>query len=130
MTQASVRGVAPLAGRRVLVAEDEWFVALEVEERLQAAGATVLGPVPSLAEALALLDAKPPPDVALLDVNLGGEMAFPVADRLLAEGVPVVLATGYNERDVPARPRRLPRLEKPVDAAQVVRALERVMKGG
>ena len=116
-----------LEGRRVLVAEDEWFLAVEMEDVLRGLQATVVGPVPSVAEALRLIEAGPRPDVALLDVNLGGEMVYPMADRLLAEGVPVILTTGYAERDLPARYAHLPRLEKPVEVAQMVREVRQAL---
>ena len=63
-----------------------------------------------------------PSDAALLEINLGGEMVHPVVDRPVADGVPVVLATGYNERDVLARLHHLSRLERPLEPRQVIRA--------
>ena len=112
-----------LEGRRVLVVEDEYMLVLDLEESLRAAGATVVGPVPSVAEAMTILDEEEALDAAVLDVNLGGEMAYPVADRLLALGVPFVFATGYGEADIPARLGHVPRCEKPVDLARVAQAL-------
>ena len=68
---------------------------MELEALLERRGCTVLGPVPTVGQALALLDGEPP-DVALLDVNLKGERATPVAAALIDRGVPFVLITGYS----------------------------------
>ncbi len=59
-------------------------------------GVDVLGPVPSVAAALALLAAGTPPDATILDVKLGGEMAFPVAEALRARRIPFMFTTGYD----------------------------------
>ena len=68
-------------------------------------------------------------DGAVLDVNLGGETVWPVAGALAARGVPVVLATGYDEGTIPPDHAHLPRCEKPVDAHAVPRALARAISG-
>lgn len=115
---------AALAGRRVLVAEDEYVIARDVAEALAAAGAEVLGPVPSVAAALRLAASEAGRiDAALLDVSLRGEAVWPVADALLARGVPVVLATGYETVALPEAYARLPRCAKPARGRDLVRAL-------
>jgi CheY-like chemotaxis protein len=121
------RPAPPWAGRRVLVVEDEYIVAEDLRQDLERHGVTVLGPVPSVQRALALLDEDQQPDAAILDVNLGGEMGFPVADRLHERGVPVLLATGYDAWSIPERYARLPRCEKPFDAGHCLRMLFEVM---
>lgn len=97
-----------LAGHRVLIVEDDYFVASESERELTAAGARVLGPVPSVEGALDLLGQETP-DVAILGVPLHGEPVFPVADALAAGGVPFLFATGYHRAmrllGSPAQPR-------------------------
>ncbi|MBV9783442.1 MAG: response regulator [Acidisphaera sp.] len=112
-----------LAGRRVLVVENEYLIAEALREALEDAGAGVLGPVPDVAAALNLLAAGAAPDGAVLDVNLGDEMAWPVADALLARGVPFVLATGYDASVIPARYAGVRRCEKPADLDEIARAL-------
>jgi CheY-like chemotaxis protein len=116
-----------LAGRRVLVVEDEWLVAAEIGRMLEGAGAVVLGPVHSVEEALALLRGGVLPDAALLDVNLRGEMVTPVAQALDERGVPFALVTAYAAADL-GEPllRRAPRVGKPFAAATLVRAVARL----
>lgn len=101
-------------GRRVLVVEDEYVLAEDLREELEREGAEVLGPVPSVAGALALLRGGPAPYVAILDINLQGEMAWPVADRLRELGVPFIFATGYEAEAIPRAYADVPRAEKPV----------------
>lgn len=118
-----------LRGRRVLVVEDDYITAEDMKAELVTIGALVLGPVPDSAGALDLLASAPPPDVAILDVNLGGEMVFPLADRLRERGIPLVFATGYECSAIPEPYARHPRLEKPLDVRQVARALTRWRTG-
>ena len=91
---------AKLTGTRVLVVEDEIFASMLVEDELRDAGATVLGPAPSVGDALRLVEAAAADggiSAAVLDINLDGRHVAPVADRLAALGVPFVFATGYGE---------------------------------
>lgn len=112
-----------LAGRRVLVVEDEYFIAEEIKQTFEASGAEVLGPVSTVQAALGLLDQTPELDGAVLDLNLRGEMAYPVADALIARGVPFVFATGYDAVYIPARYRAVTRCEKPVEVRHIAQAL-------
>jgi DNA-binding LytR/AlgR family response regulator len=118
---------AELAGLRILIVEDEFLLAMELEALLQRRGCTVLGPVSSVAQALSMLDGEQP-DIALLDVNLKGERATPVAAALLARGVPFVLITGYSgpqlsEPELSAAPR----IDKPVNCRVLKRAVTRAL---
>ena len=112
-----------LTGRRVLLVEDDYFVADVLCQELESAGAEVVGPASDVAAALALIEAEPAIGGAVLDVHLGGEMVWPVADVLLARGVPVVFATGYDASAIPARYAGVGRCEKPVEPARIARAL-------
>jgi CheY-like chemotaxis protein len=81
---------------RVLLVEDESIVAMMAESMIADAGHTVIGPAATLSEALGLLTDNSI-DVAILDVNLGdGQRVYPVADRLLAAGIPFCFVTGYG----------------------------------
>jgi CheY-like chemotaxis protein len=112
-----------LAGRRILVVEDEYIIAVEVKRWLLAAGCDVLGPVPSVDQALDLVEDRRP-DAAVLDVNLGdGCTAYPIADKLSELGVPYLLATGDVRVADTSVYRHRPRLEKPYLQSELVRAL-------
>ena len=89
---------------RILVVEDEYLIALELDTELRTAGYRVIGPVPDIDGALELLKADAP-DAAILDVSLaGGEWVTPVAETLKAMSVPFILASGYVAADLQAHP--------------------------
>ena len=111
-----------LRGRRILVVEDDYFIAGDMQDGLSAEGAFVAGPVATVREALELFE-RERLDGAVLDVNLGEEESFPVAAALRAAGTPFVFVTGYNSGDLPAAWAGIRRLEKPVSAQTVARAL-------
>ena len=115
--------IGPLAGRCVLLVEDDYFIADDLIRTFEASGAEVVGPVASVAGALDLIAATERLDGAVLDINLQGEMAYPVADALVARGVPFVFATGYDEASIPARFAHIIRCEKPVESEKIARAL-------
>ncbi len=121
-------GVGALANARILIVEDEYYLADDLARALEAQGAQVVGPVGSLEEAEALVRAGGL-DCAILDMNLRGEMAFPVADRLDQEGIPFVVASGYTEAALPERFASSPRLEKPLLASDVIDLLPRLIAG-
>jgi CheY-like chemotaxis protein len=119
-----------LRGRRVLVIEDEMLVAMEFESLLQRQGCAVVGPASTVDRALALLD-HDQPDAALLDLNLNGEPASAVAVALRTRGVPFVLVTGYGEaQSSEPELQGAPRVDKPVNHQELVRALAQVMDAG
>ena len=111
-----------LRGRRILVVEDDYFIAGDMQDGLSAEGAFVAGPVATVREALELFE-RERLDGAVLDVNLGEEDSFSVAAALHATGTPFVFVTGYNSGDLPAAWAGIRRLEKPVSAQTVARAL-------
>ena len=113
-----------LSGMRVLVVEDEYYIADDLRRSLKGAGAEIIGPVGSLALAEAALE-KGEFDCALLDLNLHGENAARIADELKVMGVPFAIATGYGSGAVPSRHSDVPRLEKPFNPAEVVELVSR-----
>jgi two-component SAPR family response regulator len=119
---------AELNGRSVLVVEDEFLLAMELESLLSQRGCTVLGPVPTIDQALTMLD-RETPELAVLDVNLKGERATPVAAALQDRGVPFVLITGYSRIQL-SEPelRDAPRLDKPVNGRDLRCALAHALK--
>lgn len=116
MTQRKLASFLPdLRERRVMIVEDEYLVAADLARFLDHLGAKVIGPFPTVGEALDYFHAGSMPDFAMLDVNLRGEMVFPVADCLIAAGVPLLFITGYDTGVLPLAYAGVPRLEKPID---------------
>lgn len=115
---------------RVLVAEDEYLLADELQTELEDAGAIVLGPVATVAEAMALIDAGSRIDGAILDANLGGEMVFAAADMLAQRGVPFIFTTGYDASAIPSRFSEVARCEKPISMKKVRQAIGRALEAG
>ncbi|MDI1282900.1 MAG: response regulator [Reyranella sp.] len=119
---ADRRARRSLANKRLLVVEDELLVSMLVKSMLDDLGAAVVGPCGRLADGLAAAKAERF-DGAILDLNLAGEPADPLADLLLARGVPFVFITGYQRDSLDRRYANVPVLQKPIDSA----ALERVL---
>ncbi|MDP2375741.1 MAG: response regulator [Reyranella sp.] len=119
---AERRARRSLADKRLLVVEDELLVSMLVRKMLDDLGATVVGPCGRLADGMAMAKAERF-DGAILDFNLAGDPADPLADLLLARGVPFVFITGYQRDSLDRRYANVPVLQKPIDAA----ALERVL---
>lgn len=107
--------------------EDELVIAMELEDLLRRLGCVVLGPAPSIAQALQALD-RERPDVAVLDVNLRGERVTPVAEALQEQGVPFVLVTGYGSERLPEKAlREAPYLRKPISGKQLASAISEAL---
>ncbi|MCB8837056.1 response regulator [Aurantimonas sp. VKM B-3413] len=112
-----------LEGRTVLVVEDEYYVADDLRGALERLGARVAGPVPSPAEAWEQLSRTPDINVAVLDVNLRGELVYDLADELVRREILCVFATGYDGALIPDRFRDCPRWQKPFDPNVFARSL-------
>jgi DNA-binding LytR/AlgR family response regulator len=116
-----------LAGKRVLIVEDEYIVALNIATEATARGAVVIGPVGTVDDALEAIK-NTDVDGAILDINLRRRESFPVADALADRRVPFVFATGYDiAHPIPARHANAARLEKPPPPGVLCCALERAM---
>jgi two-component sensor histidine kinase len=111
----------PLAGCRIVVVEDEPLVAMMVAKMLADLGAQALGPFGSLAEAFAALPLDF--DAAVLDVNVGGELVYPLAAELARSGAPVVFLTGYESDSIDERFAEAPILTKPIERGDLIEAL-------
>lgn len=116
-----------LEGKRILVVEDEYFVAADLKRALAAERAVPVGPAGDLRRGLVLLDGEPV-DGALLDVNLEGSSSYAIADRLAERGVPFVFLTGYDGWALPDAYRDAPRIPKPFKVGQVLDALRLLIK--
>jgi CheY-like chemotaxis protein len=120
-------GAGGMAGKRILVVEDEMIVAMLIEDILADAGATVVGPAARVARALDLLEEEEALDGALLDVNLAGEMTTPVAEELRRRGIPFAFATGYGAAGVPEGFAGQPLLQKPFQEHDLNRVMAEVL---
>lgn len=123
MTMATI-DLPSLDGLRVLLVEDNFLIADDIEQELREAGCRIIGPAPRVERGLALATTEPL-DGALLDVNLSGEMCFPIADVLIERGIPFMFLTGYGEAAVPPAYRAMPRLSKPFDHRDLLRLVKR-----
>lgn len=97
---------------RVLVVEDEFLVAIVLEEDLRTFGIDIVGPYSSLEPATEAAR-KEIYDLAILDINLNGTMVYPLAEELIERGTPLLFLSGYESVHLPERLRTVPRLSKP-----------------
>ena len=105
-----------LAGLRLLVVEDEAMVAMMVEDMLIALGCVVVDVAGTLSRGLALAgDSAIDIDGAILDINLGGEKVYPVAQALTVRGVPFIFSTGYSLTGIAPDFSHVPVLPKPYE---------------
>ncbi|ODT86977.1 response regulator [Phenylobacterium sp. SCN 70-31] len=111
-----------LQGLRVLVVEDEMMVSMLIEDMLADLGCVVVGPAARLEEAIDLAN-RAELDCAVLDVNLGGQPIFPLADLLRAKGAPFAFATGYGDAGLRDVDKGSPVLQKPFREGDLARVL-------
>jgi len=117
---------ADLSGHRVLVVEDESLVAMMIEDTLVDAGAEVVGTAATIDEAIAMIEVSMADGgltSAVLDLNLNGKSALPVADRLMSLNVPFVIATGYGADCDIGRQTYVPLLQKPFSLERLTSAV-------
>ncbi|PRX32182.1 CheY-like chemotaxis protein [Paraburkholderia sp. BL18I3N2] len=113
-----------IRGRRILVIEDDFLVAQALCSLIEEAGATVVGPLGWLGEALAYVESnKDQFDSAVLDVDLHGEKSYALADWLAERNVRFVFTTGYGADALDPAYSGYPRCEKPFDPRALFRAL-------
>ena len=112
-----------LKDQNVLIVEDEYLIAEDLAQAFTRRGANVLGPEPTVERALGILRSAQAIDAAVLDVNLNGQLSFPVADALKRRGVRFVFATGYQNLIPAYRYQGVPRLQKPLGPDAVAYAL-------
>jgi DNA-binding response OmpR family regulator len=115
---------------RILIVEDEYFIAQEMAEALESAGMTVLGPCPTVAAALALLAGEDPCDAAVLDASLRGVSSLPVCEALALRGIPFVVVTGFSAGQIPEMMAAAPVLTKPLDPEKLVSMLRALTASG
>ena len=112
-----------LRDRRILIVEDEYLIALSLADALESAGSVVLRPASSVDTAMKQIESEPLIDVAVLDVNLGGKVAFPVADLLIAKKIPFVFTSGYEDDVLRSRYSQFKVCRKPYQLEAIEEAL-------
>lgn len=116
-----------MEGKRILVVEDEFLVAEDLNCALKNSGARVLGPVGMIADGLKLLDDSPDVEGAVVDVNLGGTLAYPIAQKLLDRNIPFIFTTAYDLKDLPERFWNVSFCQKPTTMRKIIRTLEEAL---
>ena len=123
MTAAEIAArTVTLKGLSVLVVEDEPIVSMMVENMLTELGCAEVWYASGVSEALDIL-AERTPDAAVLDVNLAGEQAYPVASRLAAKAIPFIFATGYGASGIHRDWKHRPVIQKPFQCEMLASAL-------
>jgi len=115
-------------GLRILVVEDWWIVAQELRARLEQLECEVVGLAPSVEKAMALASAATF-DGAILDVDLNGKRVYPVADLLMAKGIPFFFATGFDSPQVTDNYQDIPQLRKPYAFRELQDMMAEVFSG-
>jgi CheY-like chemotaxis protein len=121
-------GPSPLTGLRVLVVEDEGLIGLLIEDFLTGFGCRIVGVVGSTTDALELIPSAAI-DVAVIDLKLAGEMAYPLAEALMAARVPFVFATGVHADEIDGGYAHVPVVGKPFEEGELRGALLEAIDG-
>ena len=124
---SAMTGEERLKGLRLLLVEDEAMVAMMLEDMLDDLGCEVIGPAGNVSRALELVGADQGIAGAILDVNVGGQPIYPVAETLKARGVPFVFITGYGSADIDGRVSDAPTVQKPFSLPVLRDTLARVL---
>jgi CheY-like chemotaxis protein len=115
------------AQQRVLVVEDEFLISTVLAADLQAAGYGVLGPCTTVAAAMEAVQSQSF-DAAILDINLKGELVYPVAEELARRRIPFLFLSGYALVNMPERFRSYPRLAKPAEWSILLREIQSMVR--
>jgi CheY-like chemotaxis protein len=118
-----------LFGRTIFIVEDEYEIAMSLRDFFIRLGATVVGPVRSVTLALETIANDSRIDVALLDFNLGGTLAYDVAESLLSHGIPFVFTSGYDAKLLKEQYPRIKHIQKPYLMRDLERGLAAVLSG-
>lgn len=115
--QRAAASTGALSSRRILVIEDEYFLAEDIARALEALGARVVGPIGELDEATHIVESDVAIDAAVLDINLRSEMVFSLARLLRERSIPFVFTSGYDKTSIETEFRDITLWEKPLDFA-------------
>lgn len=113
-----------LAGKRILIVEDQYLIASDLRRALEGVAAVVVGPAGTASQGLALAEGEI--DAAILDINLRGTMSLEIAERLASRAIPYMFLTGKDGWAVPETFRHVPRVLKPYKMSAVLDCLHRL----
>lgn len=113
-------------GLSILIVEDDWLIADAIARQVDALGGWTVGPVASVAEAMVLLN-RAPLNLAVLDINLGREASYPIADALKERDTPFIFVTADDRSILPARFASCPVLSKPPNLAELREQIRRII---
>ena len=112
-----------------MIVEDEWLIAVDLQDALEAAGFAIVGPASTVAQALDIVE-REAIDAGLLDLHVGSEPAYPVADALRQRGIPFAFLTGHSRADLRPEYRDEILLAKPVAIGVLRIRLDAMLRGG
>ncbi len=104
-----------LCGKRILVVEDEIILCMDICDQIETCGGVVIGPATTLVGGQALLENEKRPDGGILNIRIGSHMVYPLADRLIGAGVPIIFASSENRQTIPDKYADVPLISKPVN---------------
>ena len=130
MTQIPLSASSPLAGKRILVVEDEFLILLDIQGMLEAAGARSIITASRVEDALKAIVSPHGFDAAVLDLKLEKHNSLPIAEQLTVEGVPFVFLTGApDDAEIAHEFKSTPVVSKPFDSAALLAALQQALSG-
>lgn len=120
--------VPDLAGCRILVVEDEYLLAIGIADEIEDHGGIVVGPMTTLDDGIRALE-EHKPDAAIVNINLGPDKVYPLADQMRAKDVPFVFASSEDRAAIPDRFNDVPLHSKPISMVNAAAALMRTSRG-
>ena len=117
---------APENPSRILVVEDEWLIAMDTAMMIEDEGHLVVGPAANVAAAMDLIKDNSI-DAAFLDITLGTEDSFPIAEKLSEMSVPLTFISAYERQEIPAEFRKFDMLPKPITSLFLVRQMDKML---
>ncbi len=114
---------------RILLLEDEWLIALDLQETLEGAGYTIVGPAPSVQKALAFIESEQI-EAALIDVHVGSDSSYRVAQALRTSGIPFAFLSGHSQADLSPEFQDELLLSKPVEIGELTACLTTLLGSG
>lgn len=111
-----------LSRRRILVVEDEPVLSMDICDQINDHGGVVVGPAVSLQEGAELFRSEKP-DACILNIRLGGDLVYGLADEILTEGVPFIFASSEPRSSIPNRFQHVPLHPKPIDMVKAASGL-------